>query len=149
LRGEMDVEMALAGAAHPLADHQGFGEIGEIQQEAAEVEAGQADGQRQAAQVAGEVQQKSFDMGGEGAGDAVRLNAVGVGGFIALVGGEFFGGTVGGIDGGGVDAEAEGAQGQDFAQDEGHGEIGVAADQVGDGRRLVRGGFGLGGWRHG
>jgi len=137
LRSEMHMKVTLSIAAHPLADHQGFGQIGEVQEQAAEVGSGESNGQSESAQVAGEIEEKSFSVRRECAGNAMRLHAIGSGGFVALVGGEFFRRTIGRVDGRGIDTKSKGAQGQYLAQNEGHGEIGVAADQVGDGRRSM------------
>jgi hypothetical protein len=63
----------------------------------------------------------------------VALDAVSAVGFFALLRREALGRSVGWVDGGGFDAEAQGAQEDNLAEDEDHGESGIAADQIGDG----------------
>ena len=72
-------------------------------------------------------------MGEERAWNAVPLDAVGSVGCFALLGGESLRWAIWRVDGGSLNAEAQGAEENDFAQDKDHGERGVTADQISDG----------------
>jgi len=131
LGGEMNMKVGLSNAAHPLADHQGFSEVHGLEKEARKAEAGKAEDAGKAAEIASRTRQEGARVRGERAGNAVTLDAVCVGGFVALVGCKLLGRTVGWVDGSGFDTKAESAQGEDLTQDKDHGKSGVTADQVG------------------
>ena len=145
LGSEMYVEVGLAVASHPLADHHGLRKVHEVEEETREVEATKAEDEGESAEVAGGGLEEGFGVGEEGAGDAVALDAVGAVGFFAFLGGEAVGGTIGRVDGGGFNAKAQRAKKDDLAQDKDHGKRGVAADQIGDGAGRGRGGCAEGG----
>jgi hypothetical protein len=152
LGGEMDVEVGLAVAAHPLADHHRLREVHEVEEEASEVEAAEAEDEGESAEIAGGGLEEGSEVGDERAGNAVAFDAVGAFGFFALLRREALGRAIGWVDGGGFDAEAQSAEEDDFAQHEDHGKRGIAADEVGDGAghgaRGARGGV-AGMWRGG
>ena len=106
----MNVEVGLTVAAHPLADHQRLREVHEVEKEASEVEAAEAEDKGQAAEIASGVLHEGLEVGGKCTRDAMALDAVSALGFFALLRGEALGRAVGRVDGGGFNAEAQGAK---------------------------------------
>jgi hypothetical protein len=92
-------------------------------------------------------------VGEERAGDTVAFDAISALGFLSFLRSEALGRTIGGVDGGGFDAEAQCAEEQNLAQDKDHGKRGIAANQIRDGahvgRRKGAWGWVAGMWRDG
>jgi hypothetical protein len=63
LRGQMDMEVGLTVAAHPTADHHRLREVHEVEEDAREVEAAQAEDEGEAAEIACRGLQESLDVG--------------------------------------------------------------------------------------
>ena len=135
--GEVDVEVGELFAEEEVAGEDGFGEVEEPFGDGFGVRAAEAEGELETGEETG-------GMGGErapqGAGHlhgGHAFQADGGGGFDALFFAELGDGAVRRVDGDGIDVDAEAAELADFAKDEGVGNGGVAADEVGDAEHVL------------
>ena len=76
----MHVQMRLAVAPHPCADHERFGKVGEVQQEPRQIHPRQLECQRQPATIPAETPAQRKQMRGSfarGAGKTMAFHAIG------------------------------------------------------------------------
>ena len=136
---EVDVKVVKTALLHPAADEESFREV-------EEPEAALFEGEARELGDGGEAAEEDAWVGEDGGQDveergerAAILNVGGGAGFGGFVGGEFVEGAVGPIDGDGFNVHAAGAQAEDFLEEEGMGDGGVPAEQIGDAKDAGRG----------
>jgi hypothetical protein len=129
----MAMEMRQLLPPHPSTHHHSFSEIHKIEEQSLQVQSAQAEYHLKAAPVAEKVSQESEQMSIYGAGEAVAFDTVCARSFRRFIVRQSVLWTIRWIDGGSLNANAQGAKCQDFPQDKHHRQGRIGTDQVGEG----------------